>query len=97
MIYVGQNSFQIVIDTDFNLAGVSSSDVFLRYTSPSLTTGQFAPAITTSTDGILTYTCTSTNTFEAGVWVMWIHATHGDTRVSIGEPFLVTVKSEGDY
>jgi len=97
MIYVGQNAFQIVVDTGFNLAGVSSSQVYLRYTSPTLSTGVFVATIVTSTAGIISYTCGSTDTFEFGKWVMWAHVTHSTGRISIGDPFLITVKAEGDY
>ena len=97
MIYVGQNAFQIVVDTGFNFTGVSSSQVFLRYTSPTLSTGQFVATVVTSTAGILSYTCGSTDSFEMGVWAMWAWAMQSTGRVMIGDPFLVTVKAEGDY
>ena len=97
MIYVGQNAFQIVVNTGFNFTGVSSSQIWLRYTSPSLSTGAFIPSVVTSTAGILAYTCGSTDSFEMGVWAMWAYAIQSTGRVMIGDPFLVTVKAEGDY
>jgi hypothetical protein len=96
MIYVGQNAFKIYVDTGINLTGVSSSLIFLRYASPTLSTGVFAATVVTSTAGIIQYECTSTDSFEKGVWSMWAHVTHSTGRVSIGDPFLVTVKAEGE-
>ena len=96
MIYVGQNAFKIYVDTGIDLSGVSSSLVLLRYSSPTLSTGEFTATVVTSTDGIIQYECTSTDTFEKGKWVFWAYVTHSTGRISIGDPFLVTVKSEGE-
>lgn len=95
MIYVGQNSFRLNIDTTCDLTGVSSSQIFIRYTSPSLSTGEFIPTIVSSTFGTLYYDFTSTQSLEAGQWNMWIYATHTDSRVSISDPFSMTVTAEG--
>jgi hypothetical protein len=97
MIYVGQNSFRLVVTTSINLAGVSSSLVFLRYKSPmTLSTGQYPATVLTSTAGIIYYDFTSTDSLEDGLWTMWAFVTHADTRTSIGEPFQFTVRNEGD-
>lgn len=95
MIYVGQNSFRLTVETGIDLSGVSSSLVFLRYRAPSLSTGEYAPTVTASTAGTFIYDFTSTESLESGLWTMWAHVTHADARVSIGEPFTMTVKAEG--
>jgi hypothetical protein len=38
---------------------------------------------------------TSTDSLINGVWTFWAHVKHNDNRVSIGEPFYVTVSEEG--
>jgi hypothetical protein len=38
---------------------------------------------------------TSTDSLANGVWTFWAYVTHADSRVSIGEPFYVTVSEEG--
>jgi hypothetical protein len=97
MIYVGQNSFRLVVTTAIDLSGVSSSLVFLRYRAPmTLSTGEYSATILTSTAGIICYDFTSTDSLEDGLWTMWAYVTHPDTRISIGEPFQFTVRNEGD-
>lgn len=95
MIYVGQNSFRITVETGIDLSGVSSSQVYMRYFSPTLSTGAYVATVSASTDGTIYYDMTSTDTLANGVWTFWAHVTHGDSRVSIGEPFYVTVSEEG--
>jgi len=97
MIYVGQNAFKVYVDTGIDLTGVSSSNVYLRYSSPTLSTGALVATVVTSTAGIIQYECTSTDIFEVGKWVMWTHVTHSTGRISIGDPFLMEVKAEGGF
>ena len=97
MIYVGQNAFRLVVTTDINLTGVSSSLVYLRFRSPmTLSTGEYTATVLTSTAGIIFYDFKSTDSLEDGLWTMWAYVIHPDTRVSIGEPFQFTVRYEGD-
>ena len=69
MIYVGQNAFRITVETGIDLSGVSSSLIFLRYATPSLSTGDFVATVSDSTAGTIYYDCTSTDTLAKGVHV----------------------------
>lgn len=95
MIYVGQNAFRLNVDTAIDLSGASTTNIFLRYSSPSLSTGHYLPTVADSTAGTMYYDFTSTQSLEAGVWVLWAYVVHVDNRVSIGDPFEMTVKAEG--
>jgi hypothetical protein len=95
MIYVGQNSYRLTVETGINLSGVSSSQIYLRYFSPTLSTGSYVATVSASTAGTIYYDMTSTDSLASGVWTFWVYVTHADSRVSIGEPFYVTVSEEG--
>ena len=95
MIYVGQNSFRLNVDTAIDLSGASSSDIYLRYTSPTLSTGEWLPTVDVSTAGTLYFDFGSTYSLESGEWVVWAYAKMSDSRISIGDPFTMVVKSEG--
>ena len=97
MIYTGQNGFRIQVETSYNLTGVSSSLVFLRYISPSLSTGAYAATVLVSTAGTIYYDPVSTDTFAKGAWVFWAHVTLSTGRVCIGDPFIMTVRTEGSF
>jgi hypothetical protein len=95
MIYVGQNAFRLNVDTGIDLSGASSSNVYIKYISPSLTTGSFLPVISTGSTGYMYYDFTSTQSLEKGVWTFWAYVICTDSRISIGDPFQMTVKNEG--
>ena len=95
MIYVGQNSFRLTVETGIDLSGVSSSNVYLRYQSPTLSTGEYVLTVSVSTAGTVYYDMTSTDSLATGLWTFWAYVTHNDSRISIGDPFGVTVTSEG--
>lgn len=95
MIYTGQTSIQFNVDTDIDLTTVSSSQIYLRYYAPDLSTGQFVPTVVSSTDGTLVYHVEPSVALSTGLYRMWAHVTHADGRISIGEPFSFTVRAEG--
>jgi hypothetical protein len=93
MIYTGQNSFRLVLDTTIDITGASS--ISIRYASPTLSTGSYTATALVSTAGTMFYDFTSTDSLAVGVWVFWAYVKHVDTRVSIGDPVAVTVRTEG--
>lgn len=95
MIYVSQNAFRLNVDTNIDLTSASSSLIYIRYFSPTLSTGQFTVNKSTETNTYIYRDFTTTDSLAAGDWVMWAHITHPDNRISIGDPFRVTVKAEG--
>jgi hypothetical protein len=95
MIYVGQNAFRLQVETGVDLTGASSSLIKIRYASPSLSTGEYDGTVLVSTAGSIYKDFTSSMSLEKGEWVFWAYVTWADSRVSIGDPFPLTVMSEG--
>ena len=81
MIYVGQNSFRITVETSIDLSGVSSSQIYMRYFSPTLSTGAYVATVSVSTAGTIYYDMSSTDSLATGVWTFWASIVRASSSV----------------
>lgn len=93
-IYKNQTDLKIVVMTNKDLSGYS--DVRLKYKDPDGIDGFFAVVIDSPIGGIVSYsTPLNTPLDKEGNWTFWVYATSPSGFVSVGDPFKLTVNTEG--
>ena len=95
-IYKNQTKLKIVLQTDDRITAVTGCLATIETKNPNTERSFFPAEIINFEKGIIQYVVTSPNDFGVtGTWTIWAKIIDGNGLVSIGEPSIIQVKSEG--
>jgi hypothetical protein len=95
-IYVGQTAD---LEGHTNIDLTNAATLTIKYTDPDGFSGEWTGSVTaTPTDGIITYQAqgmSPTGFHLPGDWTLWGHAVMSDGSIYPGEPYRLTIYTEG--
>lgn len=93
LIYVGQESLELRMDTNIDISGASSLKI--KYKKPDGTTGSWEGTLYGTTYIKKAFLKDGGELDTSGNWIFWTWATMADGREIMGKPLQIYIKAEG--
>jgi len=92
-IYVGQESLDLILNTNTDLS--TASNLKVKYKKPDDSTGSWTATLYNTTYIKKAFIAAGGELDQAGTWTFWAYATMSDGREIPGDPAKVTVREQG--